>query len=150
MMPLSTQSLFELYDVDETAWLDAMAELIVHGRFEELDYTHLSEFLSDMACRERREVANRLAILIAHLLKWTYQPDKRTGSWRRSIVVQRQALQRLLESRVLRNFGEEVLSDAYSNGLEQASAETDLDDGTFPAECPWTLDRLLSPDLLVD
>ena len=53
-------SLHDLYERDETAWLDAMARLAAERRHEEFDFEHLSEFLADMASRDRREVFNRL------------------------------------------------------------------------------------------
>ncbi|HKM81947.1 MAG TPA: DUF29 family protein, partial [Candidatus Acidoferrum sp.] len=59
-----------LYERDETAWLEAMAELARDGRAEDLDLGHLAEYLFDMARRDRREVESRLAVLLSHLLKW--------------------------------------------------------------------------------
>ncbi len=140
----------DLYEVDETAWLEAMAELIELGRLRDLDCSHLSEYLSDMARRDRREVTSRLATLIAHVLKWTYQPDQRSRSWRSTIVVQRQELARLVEHGVLRHHAETSLAEAYANAVERAEAETGLAAETFPAECPCTLELLLSADLLED
>ncbi|MBX6314645.1 MAG: DUF29 family protein [Isosphaeraceae bacterium] len=49
--------------------------------------TRSSEYLSDITRRDRREVESRLAVLIAHLLKWTYQPRRRTRSWRATIEI---------------------------------------------------------------
>src|SRR5713226_6184026 len=103
MIRQAVEVLPSLYESDETAWLEAMSELISQGRLDELDYAHLGEYLADMARRDRREVENRLAILIAHLLKWTKQTNKRTRSWRRTIIVQRQELVRALGRGVLRN-----------------------------------------------
>lgn len=139
-----TNTRADLYELDETAWLDVMAELIRAGRLDELDYANLAEYLSDMARRDRREVASRLASLIAHRLKWQYQPERRSGSWRATIEVQRQELAELLESKALRNHATEMLAKAYANGVRQAVAETALPEETFPEECPFTIDALLS------
>ena len=67
----STESLplSALYESDETAWLELMASHAEAGRYEELDLPNLSEFLSSMAKRDRREVLSRLVVLLAHLLK---------------------------------------------------------------------------------
>src|SRR5687767_8294405 len=97
MVRETTQTLADLYMVDETAWLDAMAELIRASRIEELDYEHLAEYLEDMARRDRREVKSRLAILMAHVLKWIYQKEKQSPSWRGTITRQRQELMELTE-----------------------------------------------------
>ena len=151
MVAKTPEPLAVLYEADETAWLDAMAELIGDGRLGDLDYPHLREFLEDMAKRDRREVSSRLTILLAHVLKWTYQKKKRTRSGRATIVTQRQELQGdFSTSRTLRNHAEAVLGKAYANAVELAAAETGLDEATFPDECPWTMDQLLSPEVLAD
>src|SRR5438552_2938743 len=93
MLPLSV-----LYEQDETAWLEAMSNLAAEGRHAEIDYHNLSEYLADMAKRDRREVASRLVVLLTHLLKWEYQPDHRSGSWHGTILEQRRELRKLLDS----------------------------------------------------
>jgi uncharacterized protein DUF29 len=140
--------LTDLYEADETAWLETMAELIHQRRWSDLDYPHLQEYLSDMARRDRREVASRLTVLIAHLLKWTYQPDQRSRSRRGTIVEQRQELASLLDSGVLRNHAEAILTEVYQKAIERAVAETGLATEAFPGECPYTLDLLLTADYL--
>jgi hypothetical protein len=146
----SAPPLARLYEADETAWLEAMAELIAEGKHEDLDYAHLQEFLTDMAKRDRREVKSRLTLLIAHLLKWTHQKKKRTGSWGATISLQRDELADLLESRSLRNHAEEVLAQAYKRAVRAAAIETDLAVGTFAKKCPWTVEMLLTEKVLGD
>jgi hypothetical protein len=137
----------ELYERDETAWLEAMAELARDGRFEDLDLPHLAEYLSDMARRDRREVESRLVVLLAHLLKWHHQPDHRSRSWRASVIEQRQELNRLASRGVLRNHAEKVLPDVYSEAVERAAAETGLALDRFPGESPYTIGQLLAVEL---
>lgn len=139
-----------LYESDETGWLEAMAELIREGRFEELDYSNLKEYLSDMARRDRREVKSRLTVLLGHLLKWIHQPKKRTKSWRHTVTVQVQELGDLISGGVLRAYAEEILGEAYVNALERAAAETGLSADSFPSECPFSIDQLLSTHVLKD
>ena len=136
-----------LYERDETAWLEAMAELARDGRAEDLDLGHLAEYLFDMARRDRREVESRLAVLLSHLLKWTYQPDHRSRGWRATVIEQRQELNRLAGRGVLRNHAQEVLADVYTEAVERAAAETGALRDRFPAECPYTLDELLTVEL---
>jgi len=140
----------DLYESDETAWLEAMADLIERGRWSDLDYGHLKEYLTDMARRDRREVESRLVVLIAHVLKWMYQPDQRTRGWRATIIEQRQELSRLASGGVLRKHAQAVLSAAYADAVERAVAETGLAVASFPSECPYTLDQLLSSSLPED
>src|SRR4051794_40911685 len=133
-----------LYHEDETAWLEAMARLAAERRFDEFDCEHLSEYLSDMARRDRREVYSRLVVLLAHLLKWEYQPERRSGSWRGTILTQRRELRLLLESGTLRNYGIASLAAGYQEAREQAAAETELPVETFPVEWVQSVDELIS------
>jgi hypothetical protein len=146
MIQRTAAGLSQLYEADETAWLEAMAELIQQARWDELDYAHLGEYLSDMARRDRREVKSRLTTLLAHVLKWVHQPDHRSRSWRGTIITQRQELSDLAAGGVLRNHAEAVLADAYAEAVERTAAETGLAAESFPDECPYTLEQLLSAD----
>jgi hypothetical protein len=133
-----------LYEVDETAWLEAMADLIRSGRLSEVDLNNLAEYLTDMARRDRREVFSRLVVLLSHLLKWRHQPDRRSGSWRGTILEQQRELRQLLESGTLRNHATAVFADAYAEARKQAAAETGLARTAFPQECGWDLDGALA------
>jgi hypothetical protein len=124
-----------------------MAGLIEQGRWGDLDYAHLGEYLSDMARRDRREVESRLATLLAHVLKWEHQPDQRSRSWRATIIEQRQELEGLVSRGVLRNHAEAVLAVVYRKAVERAAAETGLPAEFFPGECPYRLEQLLAPEL---
>src|SRR6202162_2269896 len=136
-----------LYEQDETAWLEAMSALAASGRYAEMDYRHLSEYLADMAKRDRREVFSRLVVLLSHLLKWDHQPERRSGSWRGTIREQRRELRQLFESGTLRNHAEAVLPDAYAEARRQAADETELRLNVFPVEDARGLEDLLAePD----
>jgi Domain of unknown function DUF29 len=147
MATVETSKLESLYEQDETAWLEAMAALAASGRYAEMDFANLSEYLTDMARRDRREVFSRLVVLLVHLLKWEHQPDRRSGSWRGTIREQRRELRQLLESGTLRNHAEAVFADAYAEARKQAADESELPVATFPEANPWTLDvALAEPD----
>jgi hypothetical protein len=146
MIQRAVATLAHLYESDETAWLEGMADLIQQGRLADLDYPHLGEYLTDMAWRDRREVESRLTTLLAHVLKWVHQPEQRSLSWRATIVEQRQELSRLADRGVLRNHAETVLANVYAEAVERAAAETGLAAESFPAACPYTLDQVLSPE----
>jgi len=147
MVLRTSQALAALYEADETAWLDATADLIRAGRVEQIDAGTLAEYLTDMARRDRREATSRLAVLLAHLLKWRFQPDRRSGSWRETVEVQRQELAELFESQVLRTHASGMLGKAHANAVRRAAAETGLADSTFPTTCPYSLDAILSDPL---
>jgi hypothetical protein len=133
-----------LYAQDETAWLEAMSALAAQGRCAEMDHLNLSEYLADMAKRDRREVFSRLVVLLTHLLKWEHQPEERTRAWQGTIVEQRRELRKLLESGTLQNHAVAVLAEAYADARTQAAAETGLPRATFPAEWELDLESLLA------
>jgi Domain of unknown function DUF29 len=147
MIEQATAPLATLYEQDETAWLEQTANLVAERRFEDIDLPHLSEYLSDMARRDRREVVSRLRTLLTHLLKWDYQPEKRGRSWQATIHTQRRDLGDLLDSGTLRRHAEEVLTEAYRDAVEQAAIETGLPETTFPASCSMSLDEALTREL---
>ncbi len=144
MATTQTVDLSVLYEQDETAWLEVMAALAANGRYAEMDHLHLSEYLADMAKRDRREVFSRLVVLLSHLLKWEHQPERRSGSWRGTIREQRRELRQLVESGTLRNHAEAVLADAYAEARRQAADETELSLNVFPVEDARGLDELLA------
>jgi hypothetical protein len=136
-----------LYEQDETAWLERSAHLIQEGRLDELDCENLREFLDSMAKRDRREVESRLALLLAHLLKWTYQPENRTRGWRATIELQRHELGLLLQSGTLVRHAQAELATAFDAALRLAIVETGLPREVFPQACPFTVEQLLEVEL---
>jgi hypothetical protein len=148
MIQRLADDLATMYEADETAWLETMADLIRQGRLTDLDYAHLQEYLEDMAARDRREVKSRLTRLLCHFLKWDHQPDQRTRSWSVTIAVQSRELADLAQRGVLRNHAEAILAAAYADAVREAALETGLPRATFPAVCPHTLEQLLAPDIL--
>jgi uncharacterized protein DUF29 len=146
-MPITeSPPLAVLFEQDETAWLEAMANLAADGRHAEMDFVNLSEYLADMAKRDRREVASRLVTLLAHLLKWQHQPDRRSGSWEKTILEQRRELRELLESGTLHNHAAAILAKSYAGACKEVAAETGLPRSTFAPECSWDLESLLADE----
>ncbi|HEX4128706.1 MAG TPA: DUF29 domain-containing protein [Pirellulales bacterium] len=135
-----------LYERDETAWLEAMAALAASGQYADMDFEHLSEYLAAMVKRDQRELFSRLVVLLSHLLKCEYQPEHRSGSWRRTILEQQRELRQLFESGTLRKHALAVFADAYADARKEAAAETGLARTAFPEQSPWSLDRALEYD----
>lgn len=91
------------YDQDVVAWAAEQARLIREGRFDQLDIEHIADEIEDVGKSEQRELASRMAILLAHLLKWQVRPALRGASWDRMIREQRkQVLRRLKRTPSLR------------------------------------------------
>ena len=79
----------ELYDQDFYAWTQTTADLIRAGKWDDLDREALAEEIESLGKSQHRELGSRLDVLVMHLLKWRYQPDYQTRSWRDSIVENR-------------------------------------------------------------
>jgi hypothetical protein len=80
-------------------------------------------------------------------LKWHYQPDFQSASWKNTIVEQRRQLQDLFEdSPSLRPFAasDDVLRASFSNGRDDAEQETGL--LHLPRQCPWTFEQITAHD----
>ena len=146
----TTLPLAELFEEDEAAWLDAMVELIDARSFGDLDFANLREYLVSMGNRDRREVESRLTVLLAHVLKWEFQPEKRSTSWRHSINVQRRDLRKIAGKGVLRKYALEVLPEAYLHAVDQVTAETHLLEVDLPRESPYSFDELLGFEPMLD
>src|SRR6478609_3853150 len=91
-------ALSALYDADFYRWTETMAASLRGQDAGALDWDHLAEEIESSGGRDRRELHNRLRVLIAHLLKWQYQPDLREGStWKSTVREQRRQIAALLE-----------------------------------------------------
>ena len=137
------------YETDVVAWAAEQAALIRAGRLDLLDLAHIAEEIEDVGKSEQRELANRMAVLLAHLLKWQYQPDRRGNSWTRTIKEQRKrVLMRLGKTPSLRACLEDAdwQAEVWSDALTQALGETGLDD--LPENCPWLFGEVLQDDWL--
>lgn len=135
------------YDRDFYAWAMKNAELIRQGRFTEVDAQHIAEELESMGRSERRALMSRLAVLLAHLLKWQYQPTLRSNSWQYTIKEQRLAVADLLEDNPsLKAQLEEIRERAYQSARLIAARETGLGEETFPVSCPFSFDQVMDED----
>lgn len=144
-----------LYDEDFYAWTqEQAAKLRARATFDnrgDIDWENAAEEIESVGNSERYEIESRMAVLLAHLLKWRYQPNRRSNSWRASIGEQRTRIaRRLRQSPSLRNFPAECLPDEFPIARLQAIGETDLPDDRFPLECPFTIEEILDPDFFPD
>ena len=80
------------YETDVVAWANEQASLLRAGRFELLDRDHIAEEIEDVGKSEQRELASRMSVLMAHLLKWRHQPERRGASWEKTILAQRKEI----------------------------------------------------------
>jgi flagellar biosynthesis regulator FlaF len=140
-----------LYDRDFSKWLETTADQLRAKDYANLDWENLIDEIDTMGKRERRSLKSNLVILLLHLLKWQYQADQRSGSWKGSIVEHRQRIRDELEdSPSLQSYLIEILDAAYADGRDRAAAETSLAADRFPAECLYTIGQVLDRDFWPD
>jgi hypothetical protein len=136
----------QLYERDFYAWTQEQAALLRSGQLERLDRVHLAEEIEALGRQERRELVNRLGILLGHLLKWQFQPHLRGKSWRATLSEQRRQIQRLLkESPSLKPELAAALAEAYQDGILLVVKETPLSEDDLPPDCPYTLEQVMDP-----
>ncbi|HBL13733.1 MAG TPA: DUF29 domain-containing protein [Cyanobacteria bacterium UBA11162] len=133
-----------LYELDFYAWTQQQAEFLQQKKWNCLDIPNLVEEIESLGKQQRQELRNRLGILLAHLLKWEFQPSYRSKSWLATIREQRrQVLQLLKENPSLQPYLAEAMEDAYQSGLNLAVTETPLDYDDLPEECSYSFDQVL-------
>ncbi|MEI1375059.1 DUF29 domain-containing protein [Nostoc sp. UHCC 0926] len=133
-----------LYKQDFYLWTQTIAQQLKENNFNEIDIPNLIEEIESMGRSEKRELKNRLIVLLMHLLKWQYQPEKRSESWRSTISEQRICIETLLEdSPSLQPLLTEVFEDCYQKARLRASDETGIKLNFFPKESPFTLEEIL-------
>jgi hypothetical protein len=139
----------DTYERDFYAWTAEQAALLRAGRLSEADVENIAEEIESMGRSERRELVNRLAVLLTHLLKWQAQPALRGNSWRLTIAEQRARLaEHLKDNSSLKGAHPEAFATAYCFALLAAQRETGLPEGAFPAVCPWASDRVMAEGFL--
>ncbi len=137
------------YDRDFYAWATEQAALLRAGRLSEADIENIAEEIESMGRSEKRELVNRLTVLLTHLLKWQAQPALRGNSWRLTIVEQRgQLTEHLKDNPSLKSTFPEAFATAYRFALLGAQRETGLPEDAFPAACPWTSDEVMEDGFL--
>jgi hypothetical protein len=137
------------YDKDVILWSEQQAQLLRAGRFAELDIEHLADEIEDVGKSEKREFASRMAVLLAHLLKWSRQPKMRSNSWRSTIVDQRKRIALAIKATpslktVTRD--PDWREDIWLDARAQARKETGLAEDELPEACPWTMERAAEDD----
>jgi hypothetical protein len=133
------------YETDIVAWANEQAWLVRNKKFELLDIEHIAEEIEDVGKSEQRELASRMAVLIAHLLKWQFQPERRGSSWERTIKEQRKSLEFHLKkapSLKLKLFDAEWMDSVWADAVTIAIKETNLEN--FPETFPWITQDVLS------
>ncbi|MBW4631404.1 MAG: DUF29 domain-containing protein [Iphinoe sp. HA4291-MV1] len=139
----------EVYLTDFNSWIDQTAQFLRERRWHEIDVEHLIEEVEDLGKSERRGIASQLTRLLLHLLKWQYQPQRRSDSWLDSITDARTQIELAIEdSPSLKNYPAEQLEESYQRARRQAAKQTNIQISVFPKECPYSLELVLDENWL--
>jgi hypothetical protein len=132
------------YEDDFVAWLEDQARHARRGEIDALDLENIAEELEGMARSDRREIRNRLAVLLAHLLKCWVRPEKHSASWLGTIAEQRDHILHVIEdSPSLRSFPAQILERAYPEARRKAALQMRVREDVFPETCPFNIDEVL-------
>lgn len=136
-----------LYDDDTFTWAMKQADALRRRSANEIDWENVAEEIESVGKAEARELESRYVVLLAHLLKWRYQPDRRGASWEITIKVQRRQIARHLERNPgLKSQRDELFAAAYFEAVANAALETTLDLGSFPETNPFTFAQAMDED----
>jgi hypothetical protein len=141
------------YDDDFYAWTQYQAEVLrsLKTRDNRFDRENVAEEIEAVGRNERDAVRSQVRRILEHFLKLAYSPAgyPRSG-WRGSIIDARAELDDKLSPTLRRDVSDE-LSKLYSTARKRVA--TDLDEhgervaaGLLPADCPYTLDQILTED----
>jgi hypothetical protein len=139
------------YEKDVVAWANEQAALLRAGKLASIDIEHIAEEIEDVGRTEIRELVSRMAVLLTHLLKWRFQPERRSRSWSATIRTQRMEVKYLLQDApsMRRRFDDDEWSErVWSKARSQAEAETGIDFDSFPEVCPWPMSSVLEEGFL--
>ncbi len=141
----------KLYEKDYYLWIEETVQLLQEGKLQDLDIPNLIEEIEDMGRSKKNALESNLIVLLMHLLKWKYQPEKQSGSWRGTIREhRRQILKAFKNSPSLKRYFEEIFEESYEEARKQAADETELSLTQFSESCPFKIEQILDPEYLLN
>ena len=135
------------YESDVVAWANEQAAFIRAGRFDMLDLEHIADEIEDVGKSELRELESRMTVLLAHLLKWQFQPTHQGISWKVTIKTQRNNITRRLQKTpsLKSTIGaDDFWLEIWDDAVDIATKETGI--SGFPESCPWDFEQIMNPD----
>lgn len=135
----------KLYETDFNLWLEATAQLLRERQFNQIDYDNLIEEIEDMGNSQKDALESNLRVLLMHLLKWKFQPSKRSNSWKYTIVEHSLRLNKSFKkSPSLKKYFNNVFEESYQDARMLAASETGIPKDDFPVECPFAKEDILN------
>jgi Domain of unknown function DUF29 len=140
-----------LYERDFCLWVEEQARLLKEGRLQQLDLINLIDEIEDLGIHAKKAVQSNLVVVLKHLLKYQFQPQRRSRSWLSSIAKRRRRLRNdFATSPSLRPYAREQFEQCYQDGRRQALIETGLAPDALPSTPAYSLEQTLDPDFLPD
>ena len=139
------KSITQEYEKDFYSWTIRNAKLLREGKLSEIGVEHIAEEIESMGKSEKRELISRLAVLLAHLLKWQFQPERQSNSCKYTIEEQRDEVSELLEeSPSLKHEIDDKLDRSYRKAILWAATEIGVNKSIFQEKCPFSLEEALN------
>lgn len=140
-----------LYDKDVYTWALQQADALRRRSANEVDWDNVAEEIEGVGRSEARELLSRYVVLLAHLLKWRFQPALRGSSWEITIRTQRGLIVRHLDDNPgLKSRRDELFARAYFEAASEAALQTELPLATFPDTNPFTLAEAMDAEFWPD
>ncbi len=136
-----------LYEKDYAVWVEQTVQSLRQGIFDSLDIDNLIDEVEDLGKSQRQALKSNLRVLLMHLLKWQYQSEHRSGSWKGTIREHRNRIVDILEdSPSLKRFYAEAIDQCYGKARLQAADETGLAVEVFPETYQYNANQILDDD----
>ena len=136
-----------LYDEDFYAWTQEQAGLLRQGRVAQADLANILEEIETLGRKEVSELRSRYKVLLQHLLKDIYQPDRSGRSWKTTILNQRIEIARHIgDNPSLKARADGIFLEAYGDARKLAASETGIDICVFPNVPPFTQEQALNQE----
>jgi hypothetical protein len=129
----------ELYRQDEHEWIAARIAALTDGQLNRLDRANVSEPLTEMTIRDRRESRSRLH----HLLNLQFQPGKLTSSWITTILEQGEIID---STPGPGRQAEPLAASAHPDAVRRTGRDNGPPAVCVPATSPWTVEAALALD----
>ncbi len=134
-----------LYEKDLAAWVHQQIEYIKNKEFDKIDIENFIDEVEGVVRGDKRSIQSYFIVIIAHLLKWEYQPSMRSGSWISSIENSQCEINAIIkDSPSLKNYKKLAFDQAWERARKIAITDTGLPSNNFPRVCPWSESEVMN------
>lgn len=129
------------YEEGVVTWANEQARLLRARRYDLLDIEHLAAVLEDVGKSEQRALASGMTVLLARLLTWQFQPERRSASTEKTVSAYRKQVRYVLDgapSLMSKSDEPRWLDMIWTSAVAWAVGESGLD--CFSDACPWAIE----------